>query len=156
MPSLIFPLGQLPAAGAADVLPLQLPLKEGGQRSGGRAPASKPLAQSLSRCLPRQNLPHIRCPCAHTAVWDSVLARLEALVYRGSKTQDSQPQAVCLRFALCSAQAPTFSSACMAGVAFIWFILGSHKLFQGLVMHGNAAGSGAEKKVCKPGLLTMP
>ena len=57
---------------------------------------------------------------------------------------------------LLCAVSSTYLFQCMADVAFIWFILGSHKLFQRIIRHGNTAGSGAEKKMCKLGLLAMP
>lgn len=76
---------------------------------------------------------------------------LEALLITPpTENQGSQPV-----FFFMQCIAPTFSTLCMADVAFIWFILGSHKLFQGILMHGNTAGSDAEEKMCKPGLLVM-
>lgn len=60
--------------------------------------------------------------------------------------------------AFCSAQSTAlgFSNVCMADVALIWVIWGSHKLFQGIIMHGNTAISGTGKNMCKPGLPMMP
>lgn len=145
MLSFVFPRSQLLSVEAADELSLYLQLQE---HRGSR----RLQAQGCTHYGPHRNLLLRQSLCLRASLgcWAGGSA-----YHSSSEIQGSQPQAACLPFALQST-APTFSNGCMADVAFIWFIWGSHKLFQGIIMHGNTAGSGTGKNTCNPGLPMMP
>lgn len=150
MLSLIFPLRQ-----SLSVKALSLCLRlQAGRGAAYNSPFKASSSQPLSlRTVPKP--PHVRSLCLRVRLGLGI-GKAGGSTYRSPLRKPSFPAAGSVPV-FCSAQriAPTFSSTCTADVAFIRFILGSHKLFQGIAMHGKTAGSGAEKKTCKAGLLAM-
>lgn len=99
---------------------------------GRGAPYNTPFKAGSSQPLSLRTVPkppHVRSLCPRVRLGLGI-GKAGGSTYRSPLQKPSFPASGSMPV-FCSAQhiAPTFSSMCTAAAAFIWFILGSHKLF---------------------------